>query len=248
MIGVFDSGVGGLISYERLRELRPRADIIYFADRKNAPYGVKSESELISLVSRDIELLLGMGADKILAACCTACSIAHLLPPKLREKITTIIAPTAEAAVKSTKNGKIAILCTHQTAKSRAFEREIHKFCKNIELKTQPSAKLVALAEGGARDGKLTPEQRLAAESECEALKDFGADTVILGCTHFSHLKNTLSEYLGAKYISAADEGALLMASIIDDSGNGRDKFVCQCLRCCARVRQIQPERGVDLL
>ena len=75
MIGVFDSGNGGLITVEKIRELSADADICFLADRENAPYGTKSKNEIISLSKRNIKRLRDAGADKILIACCTASAV-----------------------------------------------------------------------------------------------------------------------------------------------------------------------------
>ena len=75
MIGIFDSGAGGITVARELRRLVPLSDLCFFADRKNAPYGTKSEKELIPLVKRDAEILYDMGAERIIMACCTASTV-----------------------------------------------------------------------------------------------------------------------------------------------------------------------------
>ena len=72
MLGVFDSGVGGLAALRELRRLLPFEDMIYLADKENAPYGTKTEDELVALVREDVKRLRELGAEKILMACCTA--------------------------------------------------------------------------------------------------------------------------------------------------------------------------------
>ena len=227
MIGIFDSGVGGFAALSKLRELRPRVDVAYLADRKNAPYGTKSISELERLVLRDIDILRAMGAEKILAACCTACSVIDRLDTTLTKGVTTIIKPAARAAVKKTENGKIAVICTDATAKSQAFESELKRLMPDIEVKTKPSARLVELAECGARDSRLDKSELDIIRSELSPLLDFGADTVILGCTHFSLLKHSISGCLNADFVSAADEGASLLAASLKNEGVGGITYTC---------------------
>ena len=133
MIGIFDSGAGGLAALRKLRALLPNADICYLADRKNAPYGTKSQDELRRLVIRDIRILKRLGATEILSACCTASAVIDAMKSNISDGVTTIIKPTARKAASQTKNQKIALLCTYATAKSYAFEREILSANPNIQ-------------------------------------------------------------------------------------------------------------------
>lgn len=227
MIGIFDSGVGGFVSLRRLRELCPRADICYLADRKNAPYGTKSEEELRRLVLNDISLLRSRGADRILAACCTASAVLDGLGKDAPPGVTSIIRPTASAAAKRTKNGKIAIICTYATARSGAFTKALLDISPGLDIITQPSRRLVELAESGVCDGHITAEALESVRSEIRPLMGFGADTVILGCTHFSLLGGVISELLCAEAVSAADMGAELMAQSVNDCGEGKTVYIC---------------------
>ena len=118
MIGIFDSGVGGLNAYYELKRLLPDEDFIYLSDRKNAPYGTKSEDEIIALTRADIKRLKNAGARKILIACCTASSIHHKLDDEERQISLPIITPAAEIAAKSAK--RILVIATEHTAKSSA--------------------------------------------------------------------------------------------------------------------------------
>jgi hypothetical protein len=79
VIGIFDSGVGGICAYRHLREMLPRENILYLADRKNAPYGIKSRDEILGFTKTNIKRLRSLGADGILIACCTASSLYGLL-------------------------------------------------------------------------------------------------------------------------------------------------------------------------
>ena len=87
MIGVFDSGVGGYCAFRELRRLLPREDMVYLADRKNAPYGTKSEDEIIAFTKANIKRLREIGARKILIACCTASSVYNSLDEEVSSKL-----------------------------------------------------------------------------------------------------------------------------------------------------------------
>ena len=95
MIGIFDSGVGGFNALFEIRRRLPFADIAYFADEKNAPYGTKSEDQLLKLVKKDAEILKGIGASEILIACCTASTVFERLNEEEKRNLTPIIAPAA---------------------------------------------------------------------------------------------------------------------------------------------------------
>lgn len=207
MIGVFDSGVGGICAFRRVRELMPREDMIYLADRKNAPYGTKSEDEIRALTERNIKLLSALGAEVVLIACCTASSLHHTLCREAREISIPIIAPAAAIAAKVGK--KIAVIATHHTATSGAFGREIRRLSEAAVVYEMSEQPLVALVEGGNRDGRLTEECREYLRGLRDRVSATGADTLILGCTHFSHLEKEIGRLLpNVKIISPARVGA----------------------------------------
>ena len=218
MIGIFDSGVGGFSAYRTVRRMLPRENILYLADRKNAPYGTKTKDELIELVNNDIEILSERGCEQILIACCTASTVFDALPPRARCLATPIIEPTAYAAAKITTRGNIAVLATERTVSSGEFTRQIHKYSKMsrvVEIEAQP---LVSLVEGGARDGGLSPKERLMLAGILKPLIGQDIDTVILGCTHFSHIEREICTILGgARAVLASREG---VAELIRKNGS----------------------------
>ena len=210
MIGVFDSGVGGLVAYKELRRLLPKSDLLYLADRKNAPYGTKTKDELIRLVSCDVKRLRDMGAEEILVACCTASTVVPYLNEDVRCGVLPIIYPTAKAAARLKR---ITVIATEHTARSSAFGNEIRKISPNSDVQEIPCQRLVALVEGGARDENLTKECRRELECVRYAVKTHGSEGIILGCTHFSHLENTIKKLLpGVEVISPAKIGARELA------------------------------------
>lgn len=226
MTGVFDSGVGGLTAYRELRRLLPCEDIIYLADRKNAPYGTKTKDELIALTKNDIKRLIGMGAQRILIACCTASTIWCELDECEREVATPIITPASRVAA---EGERIAIIATEHTVRSSAFGREIRRFSPTAEVFEQAEQRLVALVEGGCRDGRLSLECLGEAERIADWARDIRADTLVLGCTHFSHLEMTLRQMLpGVRIVSPAREGAVEIARKINSHRvreNGRTVY-----------------------
>ena len=212
MIGIFDSGVGGLNAYYELKRLLPDEDFIYLSDRKNAPYGTKSEDEITLLTKKDIQRLAEMGADKILIACCTASSIHHRLGEWEREIALPIISAAATIAAELRV---VSVIATTHTVRSLAFTRSIRGINPDCTVLERGEQELVRLIEGGARDNHMTPECEAAVDSVVRWVKESSAEALILGCTHFSHLCETFSKRLpSVKIISPAKEGAREIAKL----------------------------------
>lgn len=227
MTGIFDSGVGGLAAYFELRRLLPREDIIYLADRKNAPYGTKTKDELIALTKKDIKRLCDMGARQVLIACCTASTIYSELSEWERKIATPIITPASRVAA---EGERIAVIATEHTVRSGAFGREIRKFSQASEVFERAEQALVAMVESGSRDGRISDECEGEIRQIAEWVTDIRADTLVLGCTHFSHLELTLREMLPCvKIVSPAREGARAIKEKItvqNATGNGREIYI----------------------
>ena len=209
MIGVFDSGAGGLNALSEIRRLNPTADICFYADYKNAPYGTKSKNELIRLVYEDILKLKGAGADKILMACCTASTIYKYLPKDMQNISLPIIDITSKEASLATKNGRVGVIGTEATISSKEFTKSLsnHKEVTAVfELATQ---NLVAAVESGICDGNFSNRERNMLFKMLLPIRQSGIDTLILGCTHFSRLEKEIGGCLpGVSIISSSREGA----------------------------------------
>ena len=226
MIGVFDSGVGGLTALAELRRLLPRTDMIYLADREHAPYGTKSEEEILSLAENCIKRLITAGAEKILIACCTASTLHSRLTEGVRRITTPIIAPAARAAQRVSR-GRIAVIATEATVRSHAFRRELLSIGE-CEVTEHPAQELVAMVESGASDqNPLSSEEKSRLARLLEPIEASRADTLILGCTHFPHLRGHIAAMLPCvKLISPSREGALEIARSTEDRGGGRTIFL----------------------
>ena len=213
MIGVLDSGRGGLVAYKELRRLMPRVDITYLADRKNAPYGNKSPGEILRLTECGIRRLGDMGCEMILIACCTASSLYEMLPEELKNISIPIITPTARLCRDSSS---VLVIATEHTARSGAFSKEIRRF-SDASVREIPMQPLVSLIEWG-RDTKNAVEKII---KMCD-----GYDTLILGCTHFSHLYDELRARLPkVKILSPAHIGANEIRKIKISCGCGLDRY-----------------------
>ena len=184
----------------------PTKDIIYLADRKNAPYGTKTEDEILFLAKNNIRILSNLGCEAILIACCSASTVYPRLTEGEREISLPIISPSARLAAEGGR--KITVIATSHTARSGAFRKEIAKF-SDAEVTELAEQELVTLVEKGNRDGHLSHECMIYLRSMAERIRASEADSLILGCTHFSHLEREIGRLMpGVRIISPARVGA----------------------------------------
>lgn len=224
MLGVFDSGRGGRNALAALQKIAPHADIVFFADTDNAPYGTKSAEELCRLIVRDITLLRKAGASEILMACCTASCLHARLPDALRRNTFPILEPTATAAVGVSQAHRYAVLATEATVRSGQFKARLRERVPQAQVLSLAAPQLVTLAEC-ERTSREDPEVRRVLAPLCERIAAFAADTVLLGCTHFSPFAAAVRHLLpGVHVIGSAEEGAQAFAASLPASslsGNG---------------------------
>ena len=214
MIGILDSGIGGENVAKEVRRLYPMLDILLLKDTKNAPYGTKSREELIEITERNAKVLLDHGAHRVLIGCCTASCVWDSLSDKARKVTIPIIEPTAKLARQYSKTGKIALIATERTVKEGAFARALGK---NLTF-ALPLQSLVALVEEGARDGALSREGASFLDGILEPLAVSGADTLILGCTHFSSLEYEILKRVKKYGIENTVSPTLAAAKVLGNS------------------------------
>ena len=226
MIGVFDSGDGGLLTVEKIRELSPECDLVFLADRENAPYGTKSRAEIIKITKHNIKRLRELGATKILIACCTASSIYKELTDEEKRIAVPIIEPTARRAAAITKNGKIAVISTEATAKSGIFEKTLKSILPSSTVYTESASELVSIIENGLSDNNIKEQNYSKIRKILSNLEGHSFDTLILGCTHFPRLEKTISKIFNVKTVSSALVGAEEILKTEMKGGNGTTLFV----------------------
>ncbi len=225
MIGVFDSGAGGLTAIAEMRKINPSLDVCFLADYENAPYGTKSERELVRLVRGDVSRLLSAGAENILMACCTASTVHRYLPEGIRKITLPIISPAAKEAARVTKLGRIGVIATAATVRSGSFSKELFRYGSVKDVFELPTQELVSLVERGATDKHIDRYERELLYNILKPLKSFGIDTLILGCTHFSHLEREIGACLPrVKIVNASKIGAVEI--IKRNLGYGKGKTV----------------------
>ena len=180
MVGLFDSGRGGLNTVRHVRAAGD-VDLVYLIDRENSPYGIKTEKEIIDITKRNIERLSDMGAERVLIACCTASTVYDKLGGEYKEKAIPIIDAVAKAAKNSTRSGRIGVIATKRTVDSHAFRRVLSGY-RTYEVAT---GELVGLIDGGLSDMTVTTADEARLEEMLTPVLTKDIDTLILGCTHF---------------------------------------------------------------
>lgn len=202
-IGVFDSGVGGLSVLQHIRSLLPAERLIYVADSGHVPYGDKSPAYIEHRSNRIADFLVSQGADAIVIACNTATAAAAA---SLRSRLSIPIVgmePAVKPAVNATRSGVVGVLATIGTLESARFAALLEKYAGIVKIVTQGCPGLVEQVERGELH---STETRHLLERYCAPLLEKGADTLILGCTHYPYLAPLIREIAG-RDIALIDTG-----------------------------------------
>ncbi|MDO4813834.1 MAG: glutamate racemase [Gemella sp.] len=215
-IGVFDSGVGGLtVTKEIMRQL-PNESIYFFGDVKNCPYGDKTKEEIIQHTDTAVNFLVSRGVKLVVIACNTATAAAlETLREKYSVPIIGVIKPGAITALQTTNSGKVLVLGTNFTAKSKAYSNEIHKINRNITVYNKACQTFVPYVENKNYDDPIETTELI--HNELKECKNLEFDTIILGCTHYPLLQKYIDAYFDNQkmVISSGRETAREVSSIL---------------------------------
>ncbi|MBQ8350765.1 MAG: glutamate racemase [Clostridia bacterium] len=208
MIGLFDSGVGGLYALRELRARCPTADLLYFADTRNLPYGTREGWELMALGRRAITRLTSRGASVILSACGTISSVAlPMLQNEFSLPLYGILEPTVEAC-RAVRGKEILLLGTQATVKAGLLSCMLERACGG-SVTTLACPALVSMAE---RDVHGTAAVGEVLASVCNRRPT----AVVLGCTHFSHFAEEIGLlFPHSRIIDSAREAARVLAATL---------------------------------
>lgn len=197
-IGIFDSGLGGLIITKSIIEKLPQYDIVYLGDTKRVPYGDRSEQEIYKFAKQAIDFLFRENCKLVIVACNTVSANAlrkiqqQHVPKKYPDrKVLGVIIPTVEVA---SKQKVVGILTTASTARSQVYSKELKKLNKEIGVYHQAAPKLVPMIES---DSLQEVDQVL--KVYLQSLNKQKIDSLILGCTHYPILKKHIKKILGSK-------------------------------------------------
>ena len=218
-IGVFDSGIGGLTVVHELLMRLPNEDIVYLGDTARLPYGTKSPETVLRFSRENLAFLKRKNVKMIVIACNTASSNA--LPRLLEEEempLVGVLVPGARAAARSTKSRRVGVIGTTATIRSGGYEDELYRLDRGIKIWSRACPLFVPLVEEGWLDEEIT---HLAARRYLEPMREFGADALVLGCTHYPVIKNVISRAVGegVALVDSAYETAVEVERVLDAKG-----------------------------
>ncbi len=197
-IGVFDSGVGGLSVLRAIRDALPLENLVYVADSGHAPYGDKTEALITERTLTVGNWLASSGVKAITVACNTATVVAIR---HLREQIhipVVAIEPAIKPAVNITRSGVVAVLATTQTLQSESVARLCQAYGEGKRILLQACPGWVEAVEQADLD---SPHTQALLRQFVEPLIHQGVDTLVLGCTHYPFLRNTLQQIVGEQVV-----------------------------------------------
>lgn len=202
-IGIFDSGVGGTSIWKEINKLMPYEDTLYLADSKNAPYGEKSEEQILQLSIKNTELLLSKGCKLIVVACNTATTNAISYLRENYEVPFIGIEPAIKPAALQSQSKKVGVLATKGTLSSSLFHSTSEDHANGIQILEQEGTGLVPLIEAGKAQAD---ETKMLLEKYLKPMLDEGIDYLVLGCTHYPYLIPILREML-PEHVKIIDSG-----------------------------------------
>jgi len=221
MIGIFDSGLGGLTALREAVRLLPGRDIVYFGDTGRIPYGTRSPETIVRYARQDMRFLCGEGVDVVLAACGTVSSTAlDTLRQEFDLPIIGVVEPAVEAAVRATKNGRIGMVATRASVSSGAYERHFREIAPEVQVFSQACPLFVPLVEEGRCSvGDIVIET--VAEEYLRELREQEVDTLVLGCTHYPLIAEVIQKIMGSNVtlIDAGAESARATRALLAESG-----------------------------
>ncbi|MBN2363187.1 glutamate racemase [candidate division WOR-3 bacterium] len=217
-IGIFDSGVGGLTVVKAVRKALKAENIIYFGDTARVPYGTKSREAIMRFAQEDVGFLLSKDVKVIIAACNTVSAIAlDKISGSYSVPIIGVLEPGAKAACRKTSNSRVGVIGTSATISSGAYTEHIRKNDSAVKVFTQACPLFVPIVEEGWENTELA---LIAARQYLSPLSANDIDTLVLGCTHYPLLKNTIKEAVGphVSLVDSADEVSSLLKATLESN------------------------------
>jgi glutamate racemase len=197
MIGIFDSGVGGMTVARAIEQLCPGFPLVYLGDIARTPYGSKSPAMITEYSHRNTDFLLRQGAKLIVIACNSAASTAStFLRDHYRQSIIDVIFPAVSRAAEVSVNGRIGVIGTRATINSGLYEQRLRATRPECKVYSQACPLLVPLVEEGWLERR---ETKMIVKKYLHPLRDKQIDTLILGCTHYPLLKKTIAPRIGRR-------------------------------------------------
>ncbi len=219
MIGVFDSGFGGISVWQALHDALPNESLVYLGDGARCPYGSRSRSEVRDFTFEAVERLLAEGCKLIVVACNTATAVAI---KELRESYPNIpfvgLEPAVKPAALTTKSGVIGVLATKRSLEGDHFRRAEERYGSEVKI-------LKAVGEGFVEavehNEEHTPETEALVRKAVEPLVKGGADKIVLGCTHYPFLRSVIERIAGdgVEVVDSSEAVARRVGVLLDENG-----------------------------
>jgi len=223
MIGIFDSGIGGMTVARAVEQLLPDYSLVYFGDIARTPYGSKSAATIIDYSLRNTEFLLEKGAEIIIIACNSASSVATgALRREFQVPIIEVITPAADKAIATTRNGRIGVIGTRATIRSGIYEQTICGRHPDFHVFSEACPLLVPLVEEGWTNKQ---ETKMIIRRYLHPLKDKQIDTLVLGCTHYPLLTRLIQARAGRRVtlIDSSVETAKYVRDLLTERAQATD-------------------------
>ena len=222
-IAFFDSGVGGLTVFEKVKKLLPQENYLYFGDTKNMPYGEKTEEQLIKFADNIFKFFERKKAKAVVIACNTSSAVAY---EKLKDNYNFKIYPIIQSVCSTLAKldvKKLCVIATPATIKSHTYSKEITKYNPNMQVIEIPAPNWVRIVE----EHRINQPQSIEQVKEIlEIAQSYSPDKIVLACTHYPYLMNVLKKFMPEdKFI---DPSVYFARNIKDDlAQNGllNDKF-----------------------
>ena len=221
MIGVFDSGFGGLTVLKSIVQELPEYDYLYLGDNARVPYGGRSERIVYKFTKQAVAFLFKQGCPLIIIACNTASAKAlrriqqEYLPETYPERrVLGVVRPSVEEIAKRTLNNKVGLLATEMVVSSRAFTKEINKLNPSVEIFQQACPLLVPIVEAGEHDWEGTD---MITKRYLKELFDQNndIDTLLLACTHYPILYRTFKRHVPSN-VTILEQGPIVAKKLKD--------------------------------
>lgn len=219
MIGIFDSGVGGLSVLRAINQQMPHEPFIYLADQANVPYGSRSLDEVRGFAEGISRYLLGQGCKLIVVACNAASAAAlHHLRHAFPETPFVGMEPAVKPAAEHTHSGVVGVLATPATFQGALYASVVERFAQGVKLMQHTCPGLVQQIEAGQLDTQAT---RRILEDALKPMLAEGIDTVVLGCTHYPFVIPLIREIAGeqVRVVDPAPAVARQVGRILDSQG-----------------------------
>ncbi|MGM0681082.1 MAG: glutamate racemase, partial [Thermodesulfobacteriota bacterium] len=221
MIGIFDSGVGGMTVAHAIEEALPDIRITYFGDLARSPYGSKSPAAIRKYAFENTEFLISKGARIIVVACNSAASVAaDELKQAFNIPFFEVITPAVRNAVSASRMGRIGIIGTRATVASAIYERKIRRLQSDFQVFSKACPLLVPLVEEGWLNKQ---ETKMIIRRYLHGLKIKQVDTLVLACTHYPLLKKLIQPRIG-KQVKVIDSAVSVAEELKAHAGINKDE------------------------